>query len=121
MAGIHPQLTQLLAGVVGVDHPKIADHDACRSIGVVEATNCHSGVGRYGAADPHHLFVSCKGSEGGDDFCDAGLGRSVEHYPECALLVVLDHQHHGSPEEVVQAGGGDQQLAPKRVAHPARC
>jgi len=37
--------------------------------------------------------------------------------PNAPWFVVLDHQHHGAPEEIVEAGRGDQQLAGERIFH----
>ena len=48
---------------------------------------------------------------------DGGLGRAVEHQPHRALVVVLEHEHDGAPEVVLQLRRGDQDLSAQRPFH----
>jgi hypothetical protein len=117
MAGVDAQLSHFLAGILGVNHPEVSDHNAGRGIGIFEAAQGHCRVGGHRSAYPDHLFLVRIWGQRGNDFRDACLRGTVEHNAERSVLVVLDHQHHRAPEEVVEARGGDQQLAGERIVH----
>ncbi len=96
----------------GSEHSDVVERDQGRVGGVLELGQDDHRRRLDRAADEQPLLRVEQRLELRDGFPDAGLRGAVEHQPERALVVVLDHEHDGAPEVwIEQRRSGHQELS----------